>query len=111
MGQEKKDIFLISCLLSSYLIISFCSLRVGMFQNGVNYDLAVEHHSRMRRARDLLAKKNLNKVKKGGVILARRKWRPESQWGRGNIKQTWFPAEIIKVRTNSDKSESYDVSR
>ena len=43
--------------------------------------------------------------------MARRKWRPDSQWGRGNMKQTWFPAEIIKVRTNSDGSESYDVSR
>ena len=82
-----------------------------MFQNGVNYDLAVEHHSRMKRAKELVAKKNLNKVKKGGVVMARRKWRPDSQWGRGNMKQTWFPAEIIKVRTNSDGSESYDVSR
>ena len=63
----------------------------------------------MRRAKEV-TKKGLSRIKKGAVVMARRKWRPDSQWGRGNIKQTWVPAEIIKVRTNTDGTESYDVS-
>ena len=49
-------------------------------------------------------------VKKGGVVLARRKWRPDSQWGRGNMKKIWVPAEIIKVRPSAEGRETYDVS-
>lgn len=50
-------------------------------------------------------------MKKGGVILARRKWRVDSAWSRGNVKQTWFPAEILKIRPGAtDEKDSYDVS-
>jgi hypothetical protein len=50
-------------------------------------------------------------LKKGGVIMARRKWRAGSAWGRGNIKQMWMPAEILKVRSAStEEKETYDVS-
>ena len=49
-------------------------------------------------------------LKKGGVILARRKWRVDSAWSRGNVKQMWFPAEILKIRPGAtDEKDSYDV--
>ena len=50
-------------------------------------------------------------MKKGGVIMARRKWRAGSAWSRGNVKQMWVPAEILKVRTaDNPEKETYDVS-
>lgn len=50
-------------------------------------------------------------LKKGGVIMARRKWRVDSAWSRGNVKQMWFPAEILKIRPGAtDEKDSYDVS-
>ena len=42
--------------------------------------------------------------------MARRKWRSGSAWSRGNIKQMWMPAEILKVRSaSSEEKETYDV--
>ena len=43
--------------------------------------------------------------------MARRKWRVDSAWSRGNVKQMWFPAEILKIRPGAtDEKDSYDVS-
>ena len=43
--------------------------------------------------------------------MARRKWRAGSAWSRGNVKQMWVPAEILKVRTaDTPEKETYDVS-
>jgi hypothetical protein len=42
--------------------------------------------------------------------MARRKWRAGSVWSRGNIKQLWMPAEILKVRSASkEEKETFDV--
>ena len=43
--------------------------------------------------------------------MARRKWIAGSAWSRGNVKQMWVPAEILKVRTaDTPEKETYDVS-
>jgi hypothetical protein len=59
-----------------------------------------------------LLKKGSDIIKKDSVILARQKRNVDSNWGRGNIKQMWIPAIVLKVRSSSTegKLDTYDVS-
>lgn len=59
-----------------------------------------------------LLKKDSDIIRKDSVILARQKRNVDSNWSRGNIKQMWIPAIVLKVRSSSTegKLDTYDVS-
>lgn len=93
-------------------------------ETGLDMTSAVDHHARVRKARSLISDSKaaataagqefvestgISKLKKGSVVLARRKQRGEFPWTRRNMMRQWFVAEIVKVRANEDGKVSYDM--
>jgi DNA-directed RNA polymerase I subunit RPA1 len=91
------------------------SLHAQFFQQGLEMDTATKHHDLVARAKQLV--RDTDKVKsdraaflqllaqKGNVVLARRRKDPELPWGRDNILMGWYPAEIVKARSDKDKAD------
>jgi DNA-directed RNA polymerase I subunit RPA1 len=104
------------------------SLHAQFFQQGLEMDTATRHHDLVARAKQLvrdtdkLLHNNNNAAKqpsseqraeflqclvqKGNVVLARQRRDPTLAWTRDNLLMGWFPAEIVKVRSDKDKDSS-----
>jgi hypothetical protein len=81
------------------------SIHSDYFKQGLDMEAASAHHKRMAKARELMdvcaatpgsyvttpaqLRTMTQALNKGSVVLAKRKWKAELPWGRGNILKSW----------------------
>ncbi|RYH32418.1 hypothetical protein EON65_00540 [archaeon] len=79
------------------------SLHDDFFNQGLQYEPALQHHKVFSKARDAMKKGSVGSLDKSAVVLARKRKDAGKEWSTSNICADWFVAEITKVRPHEKK--------